>query len=205
MLQPLPPSLCSGVATSTDVNGAALRFPAPPFLHNAEHWLCPCPGKCPTGHGCFQPLKEKKTPLEGIHMEVQVRHCNIWLRASLKHLVQGAGGKHVVMNHREPSTFFFSSISSTRPPRAMPKAGWRGPQGLQSPQRAPHTGPGPRVCPPQQTQWAVGAGRQPSARSAAPGLWLNEKSMGNLRGNEVFAVYYTQLGIKEEKGSSRDA
>lgn len=137
-------------------------------------------------------------------MDVQVRHCNIRLRASLKHLVQGAGGKHVDMNHREPSAFFFSSISSTHPPSDA-EGGLEGATGAVVPTEGSTHWPGTPRLPPQQTRWAAGAGRQPSARSAAPGLWLNEKPMGNLQGNEVFAVYYTQLGIKEEKVSSRDA
>ena len=116
------------------------------------------------------------------------------------------------MNHKEPSAFSFSSISYTHPlERCRRQVGGR-PRCCGSrcgPRRKLRTlAQGPTFAraaadAPQQTPWAAGAARQPTASSAALRLWLNKKL--NLQDSKAFTVHYTQLRIKEGKGYSWDA
>lgn len=142
----LHPSPCSSVFMSTGITWAGLLFSAPPHLHSTQCWQCLSPGKCPTNHGYFQPLMEKKTPANGLHVE------GLLGQHLAQHVpkVPPAGSWEKTgrpdTSHEETSAISFSCIFYTEP-QSTTKGRLEGSVGLQlslwSPQTAPQPGLGP--------------------------------------------------------------
>lgn len=126
--------------------------------------------------------------------------------SSLQHLAQGipkafiAGSREERSRHESQGTFCFLIFlrSSYSPPERCRKraGGARGPRrGLCIPDQGPAFA---CFCLPGKAR-GQRVLLSPIAHSTALRLRLHKMPMGNLQGNEVFAVYYTQLRIEEEK------